>query len=109
MYPRLDVNVSKHMNHLLKTPFSVHPKTGNVCVPFDAASVRSFSPFKVPTINGLHEELNDESRDASARHQYEGTSLEPYITAFKRFVDSVSKRTNVPMWLGWCCRTMAAD
>lgn len=57
-YPRLDLEVSKHMNHLLKAPFCVHPKTGRVCVPIDPEECDSFDPTAVPTVADLMEELN---------------------------------------------------
>ncbi|XP_031394942.1 DNA primase small subunit isoform X2 [Punica granatum] len=57
-YPRLDMEVSKHMNHLLKAPFCVHPKTGRVCVPIDPNSCEEFDPTAVPTLSMLLEELN---------------------------------------------------
>lgn len=57
-YPRLDAEVSKHRNHLLKAPFCVHPKTGRVCVPVDPTRVEEFDPETVPTVGQLLSELN---------------------------------------------------
>lgn len=58
MYPRLDMEVSKHRNHLLKAPFCVHPSTGRVCVPVDPAAVDDFDPERVPTVGELLTELD---------------------------------------------------
>ena len=68
-YPRLDANVSKQQNHLLKSPFCVHPKTGRVCVPIDPDQAEKFNPFTVPTIRQLDEELNDWSLDAENKNR----------------------------------------
>ncbi|QHO49669.1 DNA primase small subunit [Arachis hypogaea] len=59
-YPRLDMEVSKHMNHLLKAPFCVHPKIGRVCVPINPNNCEEFDPTTVPTLIQLLEELNRE-------------------------------------------------
>lgn len=58
-YPRLDAEVSKHRNHLLKAPFCIHPKTGRVCVPVDPERVDDFDPTTVPDVCTLLRELDE--------------------------------------------------
>ncbi|KAK9794941.1 hypothetical protein WJX73_003217 [Symbiochloris irregularis] len=71
VYPRLDVEVSKKRNHLLKAPLCVHPKTGKVCVPFAAVDAPTFDPDAVPTVSQL---LDEFSAERSARQEHPGAA-----------------------------------
>ncbi|CAL9703311.1 unnamed protein product [Knipowitschia caucasica] len=107
-YPRLDVNVSKGVNHLLKSPFSVHPKTGRISVPIDLKELEKFDPFAVPTISLICEELDrpipgeveekvddkENEKDATERRKirdYKRTSLAKYVKYFDQFLDGVAR------------------
>lgn len=108
-YPRLDVNVSKGVNHLLKSPFSVHPKTGRISVPIDLKELDTFDPFDVPTISLICEELKkskaddgeedemkdkENEQDAGERRRirdYKRTSLGKYIRVFDRFLETLAR------------------
>ncbi|RCI11434.1 hypothetical protein L249_7528 [Ophiocordyceps polyrhachis-furcata BCC 54312] len=114
-YPRLDVEVSKKLNHLLKSPFVVHPGTGRVCVPIDTSSLAEFDPLAVPTVQNLLAEIDawkegkeggggeeDEDEEEvevkeegmddrgvkpkTAVADWEKTSLKPYVDYFKSFI-----------------------
>ncbi|XP_073326613.1 DNA primase small subunit [Pagrus major] len=114
-YPRLDVNVSKGVNHLLKSPFSVHPKTGRISVPIDLKELDTFDPFAVPTISLICEELDrprkgeaegeeeeksedtndkENEKDATERRKirdYKRTSLAKYVKHLDQFLDGMAR------------------
>ncbi|KAI3644117.1 hypothetical protein MP228_010281 [Amoeboaphelidium protococcarum] len=92
MYPRLDAQVSMHLNHLLKSPFCVHPKTGKICVPIDAVDADKFNPLTVPTLNGVIQEMMAHDRSGSSNTQlkdWQKTSLKDFSGVMKRFRDSI--------------------
>ncbi|CAO2819201.1 unnamed protein product [Amaranthus hypochondriacus] len=90
-YPRLDSEVSKHMNHLLKAPFCVHPKTGCVCIPIDPTQCEDFDPTSVPTLSQLLEELNMGSLGGDVETDLERTSLGKSIALFRSFLQPLLK------------------
>ncbi|KAK0415604.1 hypothetical protein QR680_012022 [Steinernema hermaphroditum] len=98
-YPRLDSAVSVGLNHLLKSPFCIHPKTGNVAVPLDVEKIDSYAIDKFPTIRQLVVEVfnliktNDASQDKENHKPlyYKHTSLAPYVETFEKFVKGAVK------------------
>ncbi|ESR52603.1 DNA primase [Citrus sinensis] len=82
-YPRLDMEVSKHRNHLLKAPFCVHPKTGRVCIPIDPKDCEEFDPTTVPTLSELLRELNTGDSRMDVDNEWEKTSLGKSIRFFR--------------------------
>lgn len=93
-FPRLDVNVSKDLNHLLKSPFCIHPKTGQACVPFDAAKAFEFKPSEVPNIVNLIGELANipSSGEEATKIIEKASSLGPYLKFFREFVERLEKQ-----------------
>uniref|UniRef100_A0A1X7T6D9 DNA primase n=1 Tax=Amphimedon queenslandica TaxID=400682 RepID=A0A1X7T6D9_AMPQE len=90
-YPRLDVNVTKGLNHLLKSPLCVHPKTGRVCVPINLKEIDDFDPFAVPTVSQLCHEFETRT---DGKKDYHCTSLAPYMTTFVHFVTSLQSSSS---------------
>ena len=97
-YPRLDAEVSKKLNHLLKSPFCVHPGTGRVCVPIDVRKLEEFDPLAVPTVTDLLTEIDtwDEAHSSETEsgrkvQDWEKTSLLPHIELFRGFVAGLLK------------------
>jgi len=92
-YPRLDIAVSKGMNHLLKAPFVIHPKTGRVCVPFNPAKVEKFDPRDVPTVLQLVEEIDKFTKDADEAMKkvkaYKMTSMKEPVAIFEEFLSNL--------------------
>lgn len=84
LYPRLDVNVSMQLGHLLKAPFCIHPATGNVCVPLTAESVASFDPTNAPNLSSLIREIDTST--AATGNDVLKTSLKPFIDVFSKFL-----------------------
>ena len=87
-FPRLDVNVSKGMNHLLKSPWCCHPKTGRVCVPIDAATADKFEPWTVPTLRTISEDMDKVTLGSNAAPGKEiyDTGLAPYVKCMDHFL-----------------------
>ncbi|KAK4124466.1 prim-pol domain-containing protein [Parathielavia appendiculata] len=119
-YPRLDIAVSQKLNHLLKSPFVIHPGTGRVCVPIDRDNLDGFDPLNVPTLQGLVREVDAwgggettdggvagaadggagggdgggggaSSQEVKHVQDWEKTSLKPYIEYFRSFVTALMK------------------
>ncbi|CAJ0830974.1 9958_t:CDS:2 [Entrophospora sp. SA101] len=85
-YPRLDRAVSTTINHLLKSPFCIHPDT-ETCDDFD--------PLSSPTVRLLIDELER----AHAIHPvtkdfYSKTSLKSHIKYFNEFFRQLPKEVH---------------
>lgn len=67
VFPRFDRNVTTGMNHLIKAPFSVHPLTERICVPFDPVKAMEFEDIGAVTMTQLFDSLSSNNGSAAAR------------------------------------------
>lgn len=80
IWPRLDVNVTRDTKHLLKSPFSLHPKTGRISMPVFGDAMAWRPDQDCPTALQLHHG-RPRAKQALARA----------VLQFGAFVDRLSK------------------
>jgi DNA primase catalytic subunit len=83
VYPRLDANVSKQLNHLLKSPFCVHPSTEWICVPIRSEDF--YPTADCPSVRALTE------GDKKANKQWKKC-----LSYFKKYVKQVARAQQAP-------------
>ncbi|KAL4003621.1 putative DNA primase eukaryotic-type small subunit [Acanthocheilonema viteae] len=93
-YPRLDVHVSTGINHLLKAPFCVHPKTGLIAVPINPNQISDINLAKLPRIDTLLHEIlkldhTGESEKDRKNFEIKHCSLRSYVETFEEFVNNL--------------------
>eukprot|EP00485_Elphidium_margaritaceum_P012150 CAMPEP_0202704034 /NCGR_PEP_ID=MMETSP1385-20130828/16791_1 /ASSEMBLY_ACC=CAM_ASM_000861 /TAXON_ID=933848 /ORGANISM="Elphidium margaritaceum" /LENGTH=476 /DNA_ID=CAMNT_0049361975 /DNA_START=31 /DNA_END=1461 /DNA_ORIENTATION=+ len=96
VYPRLDVEVSRHVNHLLKAPFCIHPKTGKVCSIIDPSKCDEFDPLSQPTLLSLINEYNESGKQKNngqnSQIGWRDTSLKEIVKTFRTtFLDDLQR------------------
>jgi DNA primase small subunit len=116
-YPRIDSEVSKHLNHLLKSPFVIHPATGKVCVPLEVDKVEQFDPIKdCPGVAQLLREMNkavqqsgislakEKGQLSNLKGYWDQTSLAPFVQTMDRHCQAIlkddreAKKGKCPIW-----------
>ena len=83
LYPRLDINVSTHINHLLKSPFCIHPKSGLVAVPLGEDDILNFDIQKIPHINDLIRDFKEGKKNERFNH---------FLKIFEEFTNNLNKQ-----------------
>lgn len=79
VWPRLDADVSKKRNHLSKAWFSLHPKTGRLCVPI-FCNPGAFDPSTSPRLD-----------EVVAGNPIHCKAFQAAVSGFRKFVDRLSK------------------